>query len=174
MEPKRKYIAIAVVLAVVVFAAGLWTGRSGLRDPEGDETPAASSTPVAGSGETAGEKTLPAGAVMEDGTTAPDPQAQAKCEADLKREVAARKSSYEPGSVLVSFVGGTTFAEAKAFLDSRGLALHNGPSLEESYKAQGWLSVAVPKGTEFKYACLLREFPIVKYANVNPVFKLAE
>lgn len=104
---------------------------------------------------------------------ASEPAPATRCE-DIERAAVEEKNmQYESGSILVTFKQSVTFAQAKSFLDAKGLRPHTTASPDD-FEGMHWLSVRVPKGEEFDWICSLSGSPEVRRAAVNPVFDLAD
>jgi hypothetical protein len=174
MNQKNKYIIASIAVIAIVFAGGLAAGKTLFQTAQPGGGASVSAVPDKQANEaTSSQKTS---AAMEDGTIPSGSQSAdqtlSACAAALRKAAADAGTKFEAGSVLVSFRPGTALSEANGILDSLGLKQHNNPSPED-FKSNSWLTVTVPKGREFDWACTFRERPEVKYAGVNPIFDLA-
>ncbi len=97
---------------------------------------------------------------------------QAACVADLQKTTTENNTEYAKGSILVSFKGDFSFAQAQALLARYELKIQTEEQSEESFKANNILTVLVPKGYEFSAICILRGDSEVKYAGLNVLFSL--
>ena len=96
-----------------------------------------------------------------------------ECVADMKLKLPPN-GGYDPGSILAAFSSTTTFASAEHVLASYGLAASTSTEAVEGFKAHHWLTIAVPAGQEFRWACILKKDSSVSYASLNQTFSMHE
>lgn len=93
------------------------------------------------------------------------------CREGIKNEIKNQNIAYEAGTILVSFVADTTFAEAVRAAATLSLTIDSSET-EATFQSKGWLTVRVPKGSEVEYVCRIKSDPVVKNAILNRTFEL--
>jgi cytoskeletal protein RodZ len=94
------------------------------------------------------------------------------CTLQLQAKVKSEKIEYEKGTILTSFVSGTTFAEAKTKLSAYGLTVEDETSARNTYSTQRVLTVVVPQGEEITKVCILKQDKAITTATLNVLFDL--
>jgi len=162
MKSKHVLIGVFVVLgAAALVSAGILIGKT---RPSAAEREGISQFATSSSAQMSGSA-----ANSSSNSSAP----QETCVQKEKRITKEKNIEYQPGTLLVSFKTTVTFSQAKLLIDSKGLKLHNSPSLED-FENSRWLTVNVPQGEEFDWMCTLRASSEVKSATLNLLFDLAQ
>ena len=94
------------------------------------------------------------------------------CIVAAKADAAAKNVDYVDDSILVVFAKGVSFTEALDVISSNSLTYVGDNTDSSSFDANGFLTVGVPKGDEFKWICALAKDYRVKNATLNSIFKL--
>lgn len=86
----------------------------------------------------------------------------------------AQGKNYEPGSLLVSFADIMGYETALATIRDLGLDPDPSQDAKNNFTQYHWLPVAVPKGQEFKWQCVLDASEGIKKASLNATFNLSQ
>lgn len=92
---------------------------------------------------------------------------------ELKANEAMGKT-YEPGSLLVTFLDLVSYPTAVESLRILGLEPDTSDQARQNYQSYRWLSVTVPAGEEFRWQCVLDSSEGVKTAGLNLTFWLRQ
>lgn len=154
----KRYL-VNIIIIVLAVSAFLFVGKQNyIQDPKDVSVKPVVSTQT--------------GSPAPDSVVAPTSLGKAECIANMKREVEKNKTTYEKGSVIVSFARGTSRASAEAILADHKMTLN--PSAQNNFTTQAWGVVSVPSGKEFETICLLKSETRIKYAGINPILQLHE
>jgi beta-lactam-binding protein with PASTA domain len=104
----------------------------------------------------------------------PAPAESSQCAADIKKELKESQTSYEAGTILVSFVANVSYDSAKSELAQYGFRVENEVAAQNSYPSNRLLTALVPAGQEINKVCLVRKNALVRYAGLNTYFDLHE
>ena len=96
------------------------------------------------------------------------------CIAAAKADATAKNVDYVDDSILVVFAKGVSFTGALDVINSNSLTYVGDNTDSGSFDVNGFLTVGVPKGEEFKWICTLAKDSRVKRASINPIFRLHE
>lgn len=157
---KRILIIGVVIIVATAFAGALLSSRQ-TYEPEGGvkaTTTSGVSTTASQNASTASPKT--------------ESDSKAICVSNLEAEVARNKTSYEKGTILISFDRGTEESQIATVLKDHSLAFESRTGATTS--PQIWGTVKVKTGSEFTSVCTLRADPRIKYAGLNPILELHE
>ena len=114
----------------------------------------------------------PFGRLEEDAGEEDEKVVLAKCIEDEKLGI--KDISFTPGSLLVSFISSSSLEDAKKFIESFGLSYAKRDGLDETFEANKWLEVLVPRGEEIDWMCTLKMRQEVKGVILNRLFELHE
>ncbi len=98
---------------------------------------------------------------------------EAICAENLEAEVVRNKTSYEKGTILVSFERGTLESTISSVLKDHSLVFMS-RSGTGTTSPQVWGTVKTSSGKEFETICVLRSDTRIKYAGLNPILELHE
>lgn len=155
----KKNIIIALLVIIIVILGGLYFFNRPVQYEKVEVTKTTTDT-----------KSSDVSVVQTNNTKTLSPEAQ--CEADLVQGLKDDNADYEKGSVIVTFLSGVTFADAKTLVQGKGFAIQDESTANANFVTNHRFIVTVPSGKEFSTVCSLRKESIVKYAGVNELFQL--
>jgi len=85
----------------------------------------------------------------------------------IRNEIEKAPEEYAPGDIIVGFKEDVKEDEAKSLLNSLNLTFEFNSPLSAAI-------VKVPKGYEIEWICKIKNYDIVRYAELNGIYKAAD
>ncbi len=95
-----------------------------------------------------------------------------ECIAFKKADAISPETSFQKGSMLVTFQKRTNYSEALNLVIANKLKLQSSSEAKTSFENGHWFAVNVPKGEEYQWICVMESSDLVVRAMREPVFDL--